>query len=123
MEIKRGMERGITREVVLIGRYAFKLPSVRSWYLFLEGLQCNMNEKDREKCSEHFCPISFYVLGGFLLVMRRCQPLPEYDYDEMRKAFYGPEEAKGSYVHNYVENKRCSFGLLDGRLVAVDYGS
>lgn len=113
--------RGITREVILIGKYAFKFPSIRSWWLFLEGLQCNMCEVQRTKCSPHFCPIVFSIIGGFLVVMKRCQPVPDNwdEYADFRK----DETYEYYYVHNYVENKPCSFGILDGKLVAVDYGS
>lgn len=109
--------RGITREVILIGRYAFKLPSVRSWWLFLEGMQCNMNEWERRTCSDQFCPIVFHIPGGFLNVMKRCDPFDEYEYEKMYNLFYSNNEC-----HSFVENKKCSFGLLDNKLVAVDYG-
>lgn len=117
------LKRGITREVFLIGKYAFKLPSVRNWWLFLEGLQCNMNEKERQYCSDQFCPIVFSLPGGFLNVMKRCTPLKVYDYEEMNKVFYLSKETEEGNVHRYVENKQCSFGILNGKLVAVDYGS
>lgn len=116
-------KRGITREVILIGKYAFKIPSLRSWWLFLEGLQCNMNETQRQKCSDRFCPIVFSFPGGFLNIMKRCTPLKVYDRDEMRNIFYLSKETEDGNVHNFVENKECSFGILDGKLVAVDYGS
>lgn len=109
--------RGITREVILCGRWAFKLPSLRSWWLFLEGLQCNMNEWDRRKCSTQFCPIVFRIPGGFLNVMRRCEPYTEWRYEEMYNLFYSENKC-----HSFVENKECSFGILNGKLVAVDYG-
>lgn len=110
------LKRGITREVLLIGKYALKFPSTREWWLFLEGLQCNMNEWQRRKCSERFCPIVFRIPGGFLNVMKRCDPYEEWDDAEM-EAFFSENEC-----HAYVEKKQCSFGLLDGKLVAVDYG-
>jgi len=110
------LKRGITREVLLIGKYAFKFPSFRSWWLFLEGLQCNMNELQRQRCSEHFCPILFKLPGGFLIVMPRATEtsLTDDEYEEFRKI---------NELHCYVERKDCSFGILKGKLTAVDYGS
>ncbi len=110
------LKRGITREVLLIGNYAFKLPSFRSWYLFLEGLQCNMQETDRQRCSEHFCPIIFRIPGGFLNIMPRATETTLTD-DEFVK-FRELNE-----LHVYVEGKDCSFGIINGKLMAVDYGS
>lgn len=117
MRKKIDFKRGITREVVLIGKYALKFPSIRSWWLFLEGLQCNMNEVSRETCSDKFCPISMSIPGGFLVVMKRCDPYTEWTYEGMQQ-FYSSNEC-----HAFVENKQCSFGYLGDRLVAVDYGS
>lgn len=106
------LKRGITREVLLIGKYA----SFRSWWLFLEGLQCNMQETDRQRCSEYFCPIIFRIPGGFLNVMPRATETTLTD-DEFR------EFRELNELHIYVEGKDCSFGILNGKLIAVDYGS
>lgn len=108
-------KRGITREVFLIWKYAFKIPSFRSWWLFLEGLQCNMNEISRRKLSEHFCPIIFWIPGGFLVIMKRAQATKVSD--EMIMEFKNLNQ-----LHCFVESKDCSFGILNGKLVAVDYG-
>ncbi len=108
-------KRGITREVLLIGRFAFKLPSIRSWWMFLEGLQCNMNEYSRQNDSKMFCPVRFRIPGGFLIVMPRAEEttITDEEYSNFRTL---------NEMHSCVEHKDCSFGILKGKLIAVDYG-
>ena len=53
--------------------------------------------------------------GGWLVVMRRARPLTEQEF-----AALSPNDWGG--VLEMVEFKRSSFGMLDGRVVAVDYG-
>lgn len=105
-------KRGVTREVILIGKYAVKLPSIRSWKLFLTGLLCNMNEQQFSGFDDDLCPVIFGLWGGWVNIMPRCS-----------KA--GPWSHGMSQICTklgFVERKECSFGLLNGRLVAVDYG-
>ena len=109
------LKRGITREVILVGKIAFKIPSFRSWYLFLEGMQCNINEYNRQKCSKHFCSVFRIIPGGFLNVMPRCE---ESDWNKDMDDFFETDE-----MHLYVERKNDSFGYLNGKLKVIDYGS
>jgi hypothetical protein len=76
-------KRGVTREVVLIGRWALKFPSIRCWRLFLQGLLCNMHEQIWAIDSEwktKTAPVVFGVPGGFSNVMKRCDPLSDLDF-------------------------------------------
>lgn len=114
---------GATRTVALVGRYAFKLPSLRyGWRPFLRGLIANGIERDwwRSGCNDGLCPILFSLPLGFLVVMPRCEPVTNLD-DELYESFVN----RVDYTLP-VENKEDSFGWLGGdggRLVAVDYGN
>ncbi len=114
---------GATRTVVLVGRYAFKLPSLRyGWRPFLRGLIANGIERDwwRSETNEGLCPILFALPLGFLVVMPRCEPVTNLT-DDLYQEFVN----RDGYVLP-VENKEDSFGWLGGdggRLVAVDYGN
>lgn len=126
---------GVTRIVVLIGPWAFKVPRFNyGWQNFLRGLLCNMQEACFSKTKwPELCPVVFRVPGGWLTVMRRALPLSEgdwlsFDYENFRVGQDWPTErvVEGHYCADYyvpVENKIDSFGLLNGRVVAVDYGS
>lgn len=109
---------GTTRIVILWGKIALKLPNVRRWRLFLHGLLANLQERTFGTL-EGCCPVLCSDPLGFALVMRRARPLS----DEEWAAF----DYEG-FIHRQshrvpAENKRDSFGWLDGEIVAVDYGS
>lgn len=112
-------KRGITREVIIIGRVAIKFPSVRTYEFFLTGLLCNIQERKFYKTlrSDKLCPVWFKFPLGLFIVMPRCEPsgLRSEEVVEIIEDF----RSEGIPV----ESKPCSFGWYRGRLVAVDYGS
>lgn len=112
---------GTHRTVYLIGKYAIKRPVFVEWRLFLYGLLANMQEARfwRETKWPELCPVVFAVRGGFLTVMRRAEPLGRVDFFHFDPEIW--RERKDYTVP--VESKLDSFGVLDGRIVAVDYGS
>lgn len=117
VESNRG---GLSREVICVGRWAFKIPKLtRSWRQFLIGLLANMQERDLSKRGwPELCPVVFALPGGWLVVMQRATPLSDEQAEMLdplsilsRDDYAIPAEPKGS-----------SFGMLDGRIVVVDYG-
>jgi hypothetical protein len=110
---------GTTRTVLLTKRFAFKFPSAVEWRLFLLGLLGNMQEARFSGLSPNLCPVLFSIWGGFLVVMPRCRPLSISDFGEL-------DVTKFTHLSDMtlpVENKMDSFGWLNGKIVAVDYGS
>ena len=111
------------REVFLVGRWAVKLPKLsRDWRQFLRGLLSNMEEREFAANGwPEFCPVVFSLPGGWLVIMRRAQPLTdEFLLTFDRLDFLMPEDGR---LFPEVEPKDDSFGMLDGRVVIVDYGS
>lgn len=111
---------GATRSVLLVGRWAVKVPRAYSWRTFLTGLLANMQEREFSRLDwPVLCPVVFALPGGWLLAMRRADPLPDalWDTDTLRQWL------KKLAYNVPVEMKRDSFGVLDGNLVVVDYGS
>lgn len=112
--------KGATRMVFLFPKIVVKIPRINDWKLFLCGLLGNMQERQFAKTGwPELCPIVASCPAGFWVVMRRCESLNDYwwqhfDYEEFIDG--------GDYVVP-VENKRDSFGWLDDRIVALDYGS
>lgn len=110
--------RGITREVVLFGKYALKFPSIRSWKCFLQGLVSNIKEKEHSRLNNpYLCPVIFYIPSGILVIQKRAVIFTENEaekYDLMRIS---------SEAGIWVEPKASSFGWIDGNIVAVDYGN
>lgn len=117
---------GTHRTVYLIGSLAIKVPVFSDWRMFLTGLLANMQEARFSKAKwPQLCPVLFACPGGWFTVMRRAEPLSReqffaLDYAEWIKG--GNDLPKGEWVIP-VENKLDSFGLLNGRIVAVDYGT
>ena len=111
---------GTTRVVFLINQFAIKIPTIVEFRLFLCGLLANMQEVQFSKTKwEELCSVVFYLPFGLMVIMKRATPLTReqydsFDIDEFRE--------KPNYVVP-VENKMDSFGILDGKIVAVDYGS
>ena len=117
MQINR---RGSTRVVFLVGRWAVKIPSWTEWRLFLLGLLANMQETRLSRCCwPELCPVLFALPGGFLIIMRRARELTDGEFLALdHEGFI----ERGGYVIP-VEAKSSSFGWLDGKIVAIDYGN
>lgn len=112
---------GVTREVLLVGRYAIKIPKlIYGWHKFLCGLLANMQEAQFSACGwPELCPVIFSIPGGWLVIMRRADPLT----DEQWEAFDARKFVDRHDRCIPAETKRDSFGFLAGRIVALDYGN
>jgi hypothetical protein len=113
-------EIGCTRIVFLIGNYAVKIPNFRyEWKHFLCGLLSNLNERAFAKMEwPQFCPVVFSFPGGWLLVMRRARQMTREEFDSFDPQAFCEQS---DYVVP-AEHKPESFGWLNGRVVAIDYG-
>lgn len=105
---------GVTRTVWLIGKYALKFPRLSEWRLFLLGLLANMQEALFSGTWPELCPVIWSLPGGFLVVMKRAESISDEDFDNLDKA---------RFKDLPVEMKSDSFGLLNGKVVIVDYGN
>ena len=112
---------GVARDVFLIGRYAFKFASPRYGYKnFLQGLLANMQETTFSKADwPELCPILLSVPGGFMNIMARARVMTDEEYEEFD---FDGFIKRDDYVVP-VETKPNSFGWLDGKIVAIDYGN
>lgn len=124
---------GATRTVILTRRWAIKIPGAWAhrpglwWRTILLGMLGNMQEASFTMLRHpKLCPVWFALPGGFALVMRRARSVSIAEYLDMLKdgradAFFAPDPGDGFMVP--AERKFDSLGWLDGRLVAIDYGS
>lgn len=117
--------RGVTRTVLLTRRWAIKIPGcwnrgLRHWWRhLLLGLLANMQEVEFSRTDwPELCPVRYYLPGGWLVVMPRLRILTESEFAE---ADYGALVHRPGYEVP-AEAKADSFGWLNGRIVAVDYG-
>lgn len=104
--------------VLLTRHWAIKFPTVMyGWKMFLYGLLGNMNERVWSG-QRGLCPVRWSGPLGLVIVMPRCQPLTDAEFC----AEVSPKWGKGKAHLPVVENKADSFGRLNGKIVAVDYG-
>lgn len=110
---------GVTRSVLLIGKYAIKFPTVRyGWDKFLRGLLSNMCEAQFNVLSDemHLCPTIWAMWGGWCNVQRRCKPLTDEQWFPLALAH------EDTWFGFLADHKRDNFGSLGGRIVLLDYG-
>jgi hypothetical protein len=119
---------GITRTVILTRRHAVKLPSLRGHstgglrgrlHGFAAGIIANHSEADWhafEDWGGQVAPVLRSWLGGIVNVYPRCDPLPV--------------NADGDYVGaeplpvldpDPGDDKPDNYGILNGRIVRIDY--
>lgn len=112
---------GTTRVVLLIGNFAIKVPNWSEWRLFLHGLLANMQEAHFSKIEgqDKLCPVLYSIPGGWLNVMPRAERM---EFEKWSKVDIQEWIKEGKFVIP-VENKFDSFGIHEGRMVAIDYGS
>jgi hypothetical protein len=106
---------GCSRLVFLTRTKAYKLPVLYSWRNFLYGLLNNMNEAETSS-RQGTCPVLWKLPFGFLNVMPRTEELSDIEFSNL--------DVNDFCMHNkiVVEDKRDSFGKLNGKIVAIDYG-
>jgi hypothetical protein len=121
--------RGETRAVLPVGPWAFKFS--RSEY----GARCNRLERDlyeRSRSKPHrqamLCPVLWCSRSGWLLIARRAAATVTQDQlDQLKERELGPDgwyyAGPGDDVCPFEFGKPNDWGVLDGRLVAVDYAA
>lgn len=112
------IRRGVTRTVLLIGPWAIKFPSFRGngkglggriWSI-CNGILANQEEVTWSAV-DGVCPVRFSFLG-LVNVYPRCEPVNSFDGDyALIGADFLPE----------LDRKPENLGVLDGRIVWVDY--
>lgn len=106
---------GVSRSVLLVGPLAVKVPFLGSWKRFLYGLLSNLHERqEARRRLPRTCPVLLSDPLGLLVLMPRCAPLPE---GALTPELYQEFTAAGVQA----EPKPCSFGVLRGEVVALDY--
>lgn len=111
---------GVTRIVLLVGRWAVKVPRPTEWRLFLRGLLANLQERQWSKCGdERLAKVLWADPTGFLLVMERVDPLPRRFTQRHLDCILAQGRFDGLPLDQHLQN----FGFRGRRLVLLDYGS
>jgi hypothetical protein len=118
----RRLSVGAHRTVFLVWRFAVKVPNGRyDLSAWLAGWRANRNEYLWwvQHPHESLCPIRLSAFFSLVLVMPRCEPVEDWTVGDFHRMCRRFRETYG--FDPPVEQKDDSFGLLDGRIVAVDY--
>lgn len=123
------IRKGSTRTVLIFSQVVIKIPRLRNNILdfsayplfagLYQGLLCNLQERYWSRFNyTQLCPILLSDWFGICVIMPRCEILTEKlsvaEFEDFIKIDNGTVPAE-----NVAEN----FGLLNGRLVIIDYGS
>lgn len=113
-----GIDRGSARTVLITPRYVVKIPRLG---LFREGWEANREELARSASHDPgLCPIIATAFRARLIVMPYARPLTfaEFDDHSTRDALSLSTPFSKEQIGDF---KRSNFGMLDGRVVRVDY--
>ncbi len=117
---------GTTRIVVTLKKVVVKIPNFRTWHSFIQGLWCNMNEantwrwnsgKYEQGKSHLLCPVVWASWGGWILVMKKVDRLLNDMSREERELLDFTEHEK----HFPGDDSRSNYGILNNKLVKIDY--
>jgi hypothetical protein len=115
---------GSTRKVILFGPWAFKFARGRT------GVRCNRHEAFLfRRATPHrqsmLCPVLWCSAPAIVLVMRRAAtPVTEDQVKELKANAWSEWDYLGDPDDECpFEWKRSDWGVLDDRLVAVDYAA
>lgn len=127
MALRINFASGATRAVLLIGGWAIKFPHFgRGYQLGLHGILANLQEREWSCVDDRLCPVVWGDRCGLVLIMRRCEPIPEEQGMTRHFASYfdGKGWPGGVEIDTLVSDwKPQNFGVLNGKLVCLDYGS
>lgn len=114
------ISRGTNRIVVLIGKYAVKIPNfINGHLLFLTGSLANYREREYCRMMKNIpdlynlvCPSLWCSWFGLIQIQKRAKPV----IDELSDY----EFSKFDNICDDLKNE--NFGYYHGRLVCIDYG-
>jgi len=114
---------GATRIVIVFDKVVIKIPrlfKVNTFYgktvSILEGWLANRNEYIWEKSNiyDFLCPIKLSLFWSFIIVMSKVELLNDVEFNKLNKE---------DYNFGGIEWKLDSFGKLNNKIVAIDYGN
>lgn len=117
------IKNGITRWVILTKKYAIKFPNPSySLKHFLKGWIANMQEKESWKfynsihaeeqyIKDQLCPVLNSYFYTFFIIMPKVEEIKDDN-------FIGLDDLQ--YVCN--DHKKENYGILNGKVVCIDYG-
>ncbi len=119
-------KQGSTRIVFIFKNKVLKVPTIKSWCLFLHGLLSNINEGEVYNSTNRndLAKVYYYNKLGLFLIMERvtiCGNEEAFELLEILEEKYKNDTLRDFIMDDY---KTSNWGRRqDGSLVKVDYGS
>jgi hypothetical protein len=116
------IHRGASRLVICLSNVIIKIPRPDNW---AEGVRANLGEIEwSQRRFKELCPVTSFAKNGEWLVMPRCRIMKRAEFTNNFYQEFGDNlrDEEGRQISLNVEAKPGSFGWLDGRWVAVDFG-
>lgn len=112
------MEKGATRLVFTIGKYAIKVPRIYSWRGFLRGLLANLQERLFRNLAPTLTAKIYYAdIFGVVLIMEKAEYIPQHMFRDVSMFLDKCVEAGLP-----VDRKPGNVGLINGRYKLIDFG-
>lgn len=112
---------GSSRKVLLLGKFAFKFAYGNNKFYFKQGMLANKQETYYSKLDkERFAKVYLSFPFGLLNI---CQRADELTKEQFASFIFEDFSAIYFSIYDIVEFKRDSFGIVNGKIVAIDYGS
>lgn len=113
------MNKGTTRVVYLMPKYAIKIARINKWNSFLRGLLANMDERlwyknSPKEWKDKMCPSFKCLFGGLILICKRAEPIT----DDIWESSLIKED---DFYPIPVDWKKENLGLIKNRIVIIDY--
>lgn len=121
------VHRGVSRSVLIVGRWAIKVPTTRPYgrrgdrlWAWTRGVQANKSELDWSEV-DGVAPVLHSWLGGIVQVYPRCAPAVGEEFEWLDHPNDPRWRGIGDTILPNGDRKRSNVGVLNGRLVWIDY--
>lgn len=118
------INKGSTRIVFIFKKFVIKIPSLYSWENFLNGLLANIQERKFATLGrEDLAPIYLSSRLGLFVVMKRARKITEYSEDELWNILNKTYSGSDIYDFMLSDYKITNYGMINNKIVKIDYGN
>lgn len=119
------IKHGATRIVFIFNKFVIKIPNIKEYKLFLNGILANLQEKIFSGTHPDLCPVIFCDRLGLILIMEKAIIFKETAINEKSFcALIKNKYKKDNYKEFMLSDlKSSNWGILNTKLVKIDYGN
>jgi len=118
------INKGSTRNVLVFRRFVVKIPTLKEYRLFLNGILANLQEKEWSGHHPDLAKVIFCTRFGLFLVMEKAEVVSNntnwQSFQTMIKEKYKDDDLK-EFITS--DTKPSNWGYVKNHLVKIDYGN